>query len=97
MKKKKFTTRFPFDTKTPIGYLVAITIEYLFIVDIMVIIESFIMIGIAILPVLFLLVNDIIGDWNTINMVLKFKRKRSQIVKQLPRIIQFHSDAIQLS
>lgn len=50
--------RFPFNTKTPIGFSVAFVLQYLLLVNLLIIPKCFYLIGIAILPMLFSLIDD---------------------------------------
>lgn len=72
--------------------------EYIFDVYMLMIIKCIAIIGTATLPMLFLLVNDVIGDLNTI-IVMSAKNKwtRLQVREKLSQFIQFHSDTVQLS
>lgn len=55
------------------------------------------MIGIATLPMLFPLTDDIKCDLNTIKQTLADKRRRSKMAKTLAQFVQFHSETKQLS
>lgn len=89
--------RIPYKTDTPIGFSIAILMQYIFIVDIMTIIECFVLIGISTLPIIFAMTNDIVIELNGINMCLKYKKLRLKMAKQFIKLVQFHSDTIQLS
>lgn len=84
--------RFPFDTKSPIGYALAVVIEYIFDVYMLIIIKCIAIIGLATLPMLFLLVNDVIRELNTIVAM-----SRLHAGEKLSQFIQIHSDTVQLS
>lgn len=71
--------------------------QYVFIVDIMSIIECFVLIGISTLPIIFSMTNDIATELNSINVCLRYKKMRLKMAAQFVKIIQFHSDTIQLS
>lgn len=88
-------TRFPFETDTLIGYSVACTMEYLFSVLGMITVKCFFMVGIATMPMLFALTDDIKLDLNAIQRSLTDKRTRSKMAKPLTQFIQFHSDTKQ--
>lgn len=89
--------RYPFNTKNPLGFIVAIVIEYVFVVNLMIIPKCFYTTGITALPMLFSLASDIKSDLNAIQQSLSYKRKRSKMGKPLSQFIQFYSDARQLS
>lgn len=87
----------PYEIGTPIGFSVAILMQYIFIVDIMSIVECFVLIGISTLPIIFSMTNDIATELNSINVCLRYKKMRLKMAAQFVKIIQFHSDTIQLS
>lgn len=61
------------------------------------ILKCIFLIGIAILPMLFPLTDDIKGDLKAIQQSLRYKKKRSKVAEPLAQFIQFHSDTRQLS
>lgn len=85
------------DTKTPIRFCAAIAIIYVFTFNSMIIIKCTVLIGVATMPILFPLTNDMKYSLNTIKSSLKDKTKRFKTFKQLSQFIQFHSDTKQLS
>lgn len=89
--------RFPFDTKTPVGFSVAAVIQYLLLINLMIIPKCFYMLGIATLPMLISIIDDIKRDLNAIQQSLRDKKKRRNVFKPLTQFIQCHSDARQLS
>lgn len=89
--------RFPFNTKTRIGFSVATIIQYIFLLDLMISMECFLLIGIATLPMLFPLTDDIKCDLSAIQRLLRDKTKRIKMTKPLSKFIQFHSDTRRLS
>lgn len=91
------SSRFPFDTKSPIGFSAAMAILYVFTSNAMIIIKSFVLIGIATMPMLFPLTQDMKYDLNNIKSSLKDKTKRLKMFERLSQFIQFHSDTKQLS
>lgn len=88
--------RFPFDAKTPIGFSAAIAILYVLTSNIVVIVKTFLLIGIATMPMLFSLTDDIQCDLSTIKRSLGHRRKRLKITENLSQFVQFHSDTKQL-
>lgn len=89
--------RIPFNTKHPIGFSVAIVIQFVLIRNVMILLYCFLLIGIATLPMLFPLTDDIKCDMKTIQKSLKNKRKRSKIIESLSQFVQSHADARQLN
>lgn len=63
----------------------------------MVIMKCFVLIGIATLPMLFSLTDDIRCDLDRIEHSLKVKVQGSKMLEQLTQCVQFHSDTKQLS
>lgn len=78
------------------GYTIACILLYLFSILGMITVKCFFMVGIATLPMLFALTDDIRRDLNAIQQSLKEKRKRPKLAKPLARFIRFHSDTKQL-
>lgn len=95
--ENKKCKRFPFDIKSPVGFSVAIIIEYAFVANLMIVPECFYTIGTTALPMLFSLANDIQYELNKIQRSLSYRRRRSKMVKPLTQFIRFHSDVRQLS
>lgn len=89
--------RMPYETRAPLGFTVAILMQYVFIVDIMTIVECFVLIGVSTLPIIFSMTNDIVTELNNIDMCLRYKKLRLKMTKLFVKLIQFHSDTIQLS
>lgn len=63
----------------------------------MIIVKCFFMIGIATMPMLFPLIDDIRRDLNVIQQSLNNKTKRSKMAKPVAQFVQFHSETRQLS
>lgn len=61
------------------------------------ILKCFYIIGIATVPMLFSLTDDIKCDLKTIQRLLKDKNQRSKMIGKLSQFIRFHSDTRQLS
>lgn len=83
--------------KNPMGFSVAIAVEYLFFTSLLVMVDCFFLIAIATLPLLFSLTDDIKWDLKTIQQSLKLKAKRLKMAKPLAQFIQFHSNTRQFS
>lgn len=91
-----YVQRFPFDTKSPTRFCVAIVLQYFLIVNIMVTIACFYLIVIATLPMLFPLADDIKRDLKVLQRSLRDIEQRKRMAKPLAQLIQFHSDTKQL-
>lgn len=88
--------RFPFDTKTPFRFSVAMAIQYFIALSLMIVLNCFYMVGVATLPVLFPLTDDIKWNLDSIQRSLRNKRERKRMVKPLAHFVQFHSNTTQL-
>lgn len=90
--------RFPFDTKSLVGYSFAAIIQYIYVNNMLIVIKCMTIIGTATLLTMFTILNDMNGDLNVIDAISsKNKRMAFQMGEKLYQFIQFHSDAIQLS
>lgn len=83
--------------KNPIGFFLALIIQYTYMLNVMVTIKCFYVIEFATLSMLFPLTDDIKRDFNAIQQLLKNSKKRSKVVKPLTQFVQFHSNTRQLS
>lgn len=79
------------------GFSVATIIQYIFILDLMISMECFLLIGIGTLPLLLTLTDDIKYDLYAIHRSLGNKKNRKKMGKSLSKFIQFHSETRQLS
>lgn len=87
----------PFDWKTPIGYIIALTLQY-FGLAYLYSFTAFILsieIGCYLLAMEFII--DIKNDLNFFNEIAKSKKNQSQLSSRLPDSIQFHIRLKQLS
>lgn len=93
----EFSNRFPFDTKNPVGYLIAAILQ--------IIAMSYqacylaCLLALAVGAVLFAstLMADVTCDINAINDDLRSKKLKSYVSQKFSVLIQFHSDGKQLS
>lgn len=98
-----FFYRFPFNTKNPIGYFIASICEYVAIITQAFVVMCIICFAVGITLLLISLAEDIKSALNALeggsNKKEKGKRKsRSKIImKQLLQLIEFHSNAKELS
>lgn len=92
-----YTMWFPFDTKTPIRFSIAILTQYVLLVNVMIVDDCLYTIGMTTLPMLFPLIDDIKRDLYAIQQSLKHRKKRWKLAKPLSQFIQFHSVIRQLS
>lgn len=72
-------------------------IQYLIALSLMIVLNCFYMIGIATLPMLFPLTDDIKCNLDSIQQSLRDKRKRKKMVEPLAQFVQFHSNTTQFS
>lgn len=91
------TNRIPFDWHSPIGYLVAITIQYISSVICFTVIECLLAYGIATFLYALVATKDVRAILNSINKNAKSIANERQAFQQLCNSIQFHSILKQLS
>lgn len=92
-----FHCRFPFDWRTPIGYSVAFSIQYIWVLVVVCsatfhsifLMESFLM--------LIALIRGVKEDLHTIDKIAETNGNASDTFNRLSQQIQFHSNAKQLS
>lgn len=93
-----FIPRYPFDTRHPIGYSISCVIEYIALVN-----ETFVVmcifcfcLGTTLLVIS--LADDINYTLGTLNShIIRLKKDRIEVIEKIPRLIEFHTHAIQLS
>lgn len=91
-------SRLPFDWQNPVGYSIAIGLLYIFIFNASFAAICIIVFAIGICVVLISLTEDITEDLENLNeSARKIKKNRSEIVKEFIRIVQIHSNSMQLS
>ena len=89
--------RFPFDTMNPIGFLVAVFIQYIAMINCMVAVKCTTIFFYGTCSMLFPLADDIKCTLKTINHIAKRKKKRSEVADQFSKFVQFHTKSLQLS
>lgn len=90
--------RLPFDWQNPVGYSIAIGLLYIFIFNASFAAICIIVFAIGICVILISLTEDITEDLENLNeSARKIKKNRSEIVKEFIRIVQIHSNSMQLS
>lgn len=88
--------RFPFDWKNPLGYSIAIAVQYITAAYGLLFLASLVIFGMVTFFFANALIKDINGLLQTINKNAKVKKNRDRILKQLLEFIQYHSDVKQL-
>lgn len=89
--------RLPFDIKNPMGFSVAVFIQFTFVFTIMVTVKCVAIFGFGICSMLFPLIDDMKNNLRSINGNTAFKTSRSRIRNKFSHLVQFHSKLIQLS
>lgn len=89
--------RFPFDWKNPIGYLVAVSFQYLTIRNLYMFAANLISLGIGLHLFTLSVTSDIKIQLNSISQIAKPKRNRKQIIKYLLDFVRNNSFEKQLS
>lgn len=89
--------RLPFDTKNPIGFIVAGLIQYVFGISLMITIECLAIIVFGTYFMLFPLTKDIKRNLKMINFNAKRRKSRLKIGNRFSQFVQFHSKLLQLS
>lgn len=91
------SSRFPFDTNNPIGYLLAVVLQYYLTKNIILFVATVIssLVGNFFIGKAF--ANDMTNDLKLINDSVKVKTNRMQAIKQLCEFIEFHSTVKELS
>lgn len=89
--------RFPFDVKNPCGYTIAVALEYIFTTNALFMVLCLLGFAFGTCLTLISLAKDITCDVSNFNESARVKDDHSKIVKQFSQLIDFHSDAKQLS
>ena len=95
--KNTHTLRLPFDWKNPIGYSVAVAIEFHLAAAMVHYVECFLVFGFAALLYIFSVVKDIQNDLNQFNETAKLKKLQSDCLEQLNGFIRAHAKIKELS
>lgn len=87
----------PFDTKNPMGYTLAVVMEFIvgWIVD--VVAMCFAIFAIPIVSILISMAHGLKFELKSVNKNAKAKRSPLSILKQFKQIVEFHSDVKQFS
>lgn len=93
----KFSKRFPFDTKNPIGYLIATILQLVAMSHQACYIACFLALALGAFLFSSTLMEDVTGEINAINDDLRTKKSECHILQKFSALIQLHSDAKQLS
>lgn len=89
--------RFPFDTKNLTGFLIAVVIEYIFLLNLNFLMTSFMSIAIGPNLILISITQDLKCSLKTLNRNARVNKNETEITQQFNQIIQLHSNAKQLS
>lgn len=89
--------RFPFDSKQPMGYTIAITLQILLGMCLCTITAVCIAVGFGTFLLTISMTKDIKDDLILINKIAKIKKNRTPALKQLTELIRYHSKAKQLA
>lgn len=88
---------FPFDTKNPKGFLTAVFIQYIFLINILLAVKCLVVFVFATCLMLFSLAKDVKHNFQAINNNAKCEKDRAQIVNEFSQFAQLHSKSMQLS
>lgn len=91
-----FVYRFPFNSKQPLGYIVAFIAQNIVAFCLFTITSVCVAVGFGTFLLAISMTNDIRDDLSLINKNAKNKKKIGRALKQLGELIQYHSDAKQL-
>lgn len=90
-------SRFPFDTQQPIGYVLAVILQFFMLRYILLFSASLLSMVVGFFFMTISLTKDIENELRLINDCAKIKNHRSKAMKQLCKFIEFHSTLKQLS
>lgn len=90
-------SRFPFDWKNPIGYLIAVTLQYIMIMYMFFVISSMLSLGIGAFMFSVKAVDDVKMCMKSVNECAIVKGKQSKAFKRIAGYIQLHAYLKQLS
>lgn len=94
---ENFNSRFPFDIGNPIGYSLAAGIEFIFTINIELFTMCVMIIAIGPCLTLISMASDLRYSLHTLNRSARANAKPSETTQQFNRLIDFHSNAKQLS
>lgn len=89
--------RYPFDWRTPSGYLAAVFIQYIIAVYGFAFFGAMLSFGLGTYLFTVTLIDDAKEVLQNVDDCAKFKRKQTRMLKQLYNFIRFHSDMKQLN
>lgn len=92
-----FFQRLPFEMNNPAKYVIGVCIQYMFLMNVMIICKCLGIFGLGTCSMLFPLTKDMKYNLKTINDNAKRRKIRPKIVKQFSQFVQFHCELIQLS
>lgn len=87
--------RFPFEVKNPCGYTIAVTLEYIFTINVLFIVLCLLSFAFGTCLTLISLAKDIKYEMHSLNENASAKDGQLKIVKQFSELIDIHSDAKQ--
>lgn len=93
----KSETRFPFDTKNPIGFTIASAIEYFMCVNLTFFVMCIMVVAIGPSLALISITKDMKCCLKSLDNCARTKENHIKIIRQFNEFIQFHSNAKQLS
>lgn len=89
--------RLPFEWTNPIGYLLAILIQFIMLFFLNVYLACFLMLAFGYFLFALSIAKDMINELHSINKRTKMKKPKAQILKQLNDLISMHADVKGLS
>lgn len=89
--------RFPFEVQNPIGYSIAVCLEYLFTLNLELLTMSIMVIAIGPCLILISMTKDLKYNLHILDISARLKEDPVKIVRDFSEFIQLHSDAKQLS
>lgn len=89
--------RFPFNWHNPIGYIIALSIEYITVISATVIALGIVTPVIASCIMIIALAKEVKHSVKEIRKHVKSKKYRMNVTKLFPELIEFYSNAIRLS
>lgn len=91
-------SRYPFDLKHPIGYLIDVTIQYIIFLCVFVMTSCLLSMGLGVYFLFISFVEDIINNnLATINRSVETQENPIYIFEQFTEFIEFHSNVKQFS
>lgn len=88
--------RFPFDVENPVGYTMAVCVEFVFTVNIELFTTCVMLVAIGPCLILMSMASDLRYSLYTLNRSARAHAKPSEVTQQFNHLIDFHSKAKQL-